>query len=119
MCAITQVQHMLVSETTDESITQINHIGKCNDSRILMLVLKYNFMMMMMMINILEIVWNVWDLLKHVKNLETIAYWFLKSHFSSLGNVYCTADILGQLEYWKISMSASFIALISLEYELS
>lgn len=42
MCVIIQVQHMLVSETTDESITQISHTGKCDDDpRVVMLALKY------------------------------------------------------------------------------
>lgn len=32
---------MLVSETTDESITLTSHTGKCDDPRVLMLVLEY------------------------------------------------------------------------------
>lgn len=41
MCVIIQVQHTWVSETTDESITLISRTGKCDDLRVVMLVLKY------------------------------------------------------------------------------
>lgn len=41
MCAIIQVQHTLVSETTDESIILTSHTGKCDDHRVLMLVVEY------------------------------------------------------------------------------
>lgn len=41
MYAIIQVQHTLVSETTDESITLISLTGKCDDPGALILVLQY------------------------------------------------------------------------------
>lgn len=42
MYAIIQVQRTLVSETTDESIILISLIGKCDDPRVLILVLQYS-----------------------------------------------------------------------------
>ena len=42
MYVIIQVQRTLVSETTDESITLISLIGKCDDPRVLILVLQYS-----------------------------------------------------------------------------
>lgn len=42
MYVIIQVQRTLVSETTDESIILISLIGKCDDPRVLILVLQYS-----------------------------------------------------------------------------
>ena len=41
MYVIIQVQHTLVSETTDESITLTSLTGKCEDPGVLILVLQY------------------------------------------------------------------------------